>query len=141
MAGGDGNDGDGTPSPIRAVRRRRSTSAHRAQPDETRNLAADDDEADGRQVAADDGVGNVADQAPDADEAEQDLDEPAMTPSMIISSTITDEATPWSTSSMANAASTAAGQARRGADQAVSAAQRRGDEADHGGADDAMMAP
>ena len=33
---------------------------------------------------------------------------PAMTPSMIISSTITDEATPWSTSSMANAASTAA---------------------------------
>ena len=63
---------------------------------------------------------------------------PAMTPRrMIISSTITDEATPWSTSSMANAASTAAAAGAGGADQAVGAAQRRGDEANHGGADDA----
>ena len=73
--GRDGPDGQCTPVPDCRSTQGLPPAQGLRRAEQARNLAADDDQSDARQIAADHRVGYVFDQPPDADDAQAGLDQ------------------------------------------------------------------
>ena len=141
--GGDGRAANRQRPPVPQPGRHQHTmpgvAAFRA--DQLADLAADDDQADAGEVAADYGVGNVFDQPADADETEQHLEKPGKDAEHQQHEHDVAGGHAVAHQFDGEGGENGGGGGAGGADQAVGAAQHRGDQADDGGADDAGQRP